>query len=71
MLEYYPPSLRLGSLGLFEHPEEGEEAFRLRDAKEVQRLKDVERKKKLGKGPPKKGELREERGEEVVIEERS
>ncbi|PWN25064.1 hypothetical protein BDZ90DRAFT_76289 [Jaminaea rosea] len=58
MLNYYPPSLRLRSLGLFENPGGEGERFFLQDAKEVQRLKDVERKKRLGKGPPKKGELR-------------
>jgi small subunit ribosomal protein S33 len=68
MLGYYKPQLQLKSIMNalpanqrgFEYQKglSGEEADRivLMDPVEVQRLKDVERKKLLGKGPPKKGE---------------
>ncbi|KAN0060982.1 mitochondral 37S ribosomal protein S27 [Thecaphora frezii] len=53
MLAYYPPTLNFRALEKLV-PGLG----RLQDPRELQRLKDVERKKMLGKGPPKKGEGR-------------
>ncbi|PWN54091.1 hypothetical protein IE53DRAFT_372677 [Violaceomyces palustris] len=53
MLTYYPPTIDLASLTKTV-PAVG----KLVHFREVQRLKDVERKKMLGKGPPKKGEGR-------------
>ncbi|EPQ28368.1 uncharacterized protein PFL1_04195 [Pseudozyma flocculosa PF-1] len=53
MLTYYPPTVNYRTLELLV-PGLG----RLQDPKELQRLEDVERKKMLGKGPPKKGEGR-------------
>jgi small subunit ribosomal protein S33 len=55
MLRYYPANLNLSSLssvvpGLLAPGE------KLLDPREAQRLEDVERRKGLGKGPPKKGE---------------
>lgn len=50
MLNYYPKTVNFRAL-LNINAEVG----RLTDMREVQRLKDVERKKMLGKGPPKKG----------------
>ncbi|PWN93969.1 hypothetical protein FA10DRAFT_283581 [Acaromyces ingoldii] len=62
MLQYYPPSLNLRSVLRIApnalRPEDVDPVTRLIDPREVQRLKDVERKKMLGKGPPKKGEGR-------------
>lgn len=62
MLKYYPPTLNLRSfaasfpdLRIFD-PETGKSKSGLLDPVEVQRLKDVEKKKAIGKGPPKKGE---------------
>lgn len=51
MLAYYPPTVNFRSLEKLA-PGLG----RLQDVREIQRQKDVERKKMLGKGPPKKGE---------------
>ena len=50
MLQYYPPQVNLRSIraAVPEMP-------RLMLPEEVQRFKDVDRKKMLGKGPPKKG----------------
>lgn len=62
MLRYYPPTLNLRSIvNRFESfkyldPETGKEKSHLMHPREAQRLADVERKKKIGKGPPKKGE---------------
>lgn len=50
MLSYYPSTVNFKSIQKLA-PGLG----RLQDARETQRLKDVERKKMLGKGPPKKG----------------
>lgn len=52
MLAYYPPTVNFRAIqklvsGL----------GRLQDVRETQRLKDVERKKMLGKGPPRKGKF--------------
>ncbi|PKI83212.1 mitochondral 37S ribosomal protein S27 [Malassezia vespertilionis] len=53
MLKYYPPQVNLRSI------REAVPAMgRLTFPEEKQRLADVERKKMLGKGPPKKGEGR-------------
>lgn len=67
MLTYYPPSASLKPLsnalfgpgGPF-HGEtwtapDGTQRTGLIDLRELQRLKDVEHKKSIGKGPPKKG----------------
>lgn len=53
MLKYYPPQIKLSTIhaAVPGMPE-------LMLCEEVQRLKDVERKRMLGKGPPKKGEGR-------------
>lgn len=52
MLKYYPPQLNLKSI------REAVPAMgRMTFPEEIQRLADVERKKMLGKGPPKKGTL--------------
>jgi len=50
MLKYYPPQIKLSTIraAVPGMPE-------LMLCEEVQRLKDVERKRMLGKGPPKKG----------------
>ncbi|WFD35714.1 mitochondral 37S ribosomal protein S27 [Malassezia cuniculi] len=53
MLRYYPPFLKLRSLRTAV-PEIGH----LLEPSEVQRFADVERKRIMGKGPPKKGEGR-------------
>lgn len=53
MLRYYPANVNLRSLRAL-NPDIG----RLMFPEEAQRLKDVERKRKLGKGPPKKGACR-------------
>ncbi|TKY89387.1 hypothetical protein EX895_001918 [Sporisorium graminicola] len=53
MLAYYPPTVNFRSLEKIA-PGLG----RLQDIREIQREKDVERKKMLGKGPPKKGQGR-------------
>ncbi|SPO22269.1 related to RSM27 - mitochondrial ribosomal protein, small subunit [Ustilago trichophora] len=53
MLTYYPPTVNFRSIEKLA-PALG----RLQDIREIQREKDVERKKMLGKGPPKKGEGR-------------
>lgn len=53
MLAYYPPTVNFRSLEKIA-PGLG----RLQDIREIQREKDVERKKMLGKGPPKKGKFR-------------
>ncbi|KAJ1019404.1 hypothetical protein NDA16_004521 [Ustilago loliicola] len=53
MLTYYPPTVNFRSIEKLA-PGLG----RLQDVREIQREKDVERKKMLGKGPPKKGEGR-------------
>lgn len=53
MLTYYPPTVNFRSIEKIA-PSLG----RLQDIREIQREKDVERKKMLGKGPPKKGEGR-------------
>lgn len=50
MLAYYPPTVNLRAIEKLA-PGLG----RLKDVREIQREKDVERKKMLGKGPPKKG----------------
>ncbi len=50
MLAYYPPTVNLRAIEKLA-PGLG----RLQDVREIQREKDVERKKMLGKGPPKKG----------------
>ena len=52
MLSYYPPTVNFRAIEKFA-PSLG----RLKDARELQREKDVERKKMLGKGPPKKGKF--------------
>lgn len=52
MLTYYPPTVNFRSIEKLA-PGLG----RLQDVRETQRLKDVERKKMLGKGPPKKGKF--------------
>jgi small subunit ribosomal protein S33 len=65
MLKYYPPILNLRSFApmfpeLATYNEEtGKMKTVLQDSKEVQRLLDVERRKAMGKGPPKKGECRQ------------
>lgn len=60
MLEYYPPTLKLKGLGERIWGQEGvERGLILMDPRERQRLEDVERRKKMGKGPPKKGKWRE------------
>lgn len=53
MLTYYPPTVNFKSIEKLA-PSLG----RLQDVREIQRQKDVERKKMLGKGPPKKGKFR-------------
>ncbi|SYW80077.1 related to RSM27 - mitochondrial ribosomal protein, small subunit [Ustilago bromivora] len=53
MLAYYPPTVNFRSIEKLA-PGLG----RLQDVRETQRLKDVERKKMLGKGPPKKEQHR-------------
>ncbi|PWN20795.1 hypothetical protein BCV69DRAFT_283012 [Microstroma glucosiphilum] len=59
MLEYYPPTLKLKGLGERIWGQEGvERGLLLMDPRERQRLEDVERRKKMGKGPPKKGQGR-------------
>lgn len=52
MLRYYPAQLNYKSFNALEPS-----LPKLLDPRETQRLKDVERKKVLGKGPPKKGEF--------------
>jgi small subunit ribosomal protein S33 len=60
MLEYYPPTLKLKGLGERIWGQEGvERGLILMDPRERQRLEDVERRKKMGKGPPKKGKWKE------------
>lgn len=54
MLTYYPPTVNFRSIEKLA-PGIG----RLQDVREIQREKDVERKKMLGKGPPKKGKYDE------------
>jgi small subunit ribosomal protein S33 len=62
MLKYYPPVLNLRSFArnfpeLATYNEEtGKMKTILTTAYEIQRLEDVERKKSIGRGPPKKGE---------------
>lgn len=66
MLKYYPPVLNLRSFqNMFPElkevivdPETGKKTVKslLVDPREDQRLLDVEKKKAIGKGPPKKGE---------------
>lgn len=52
MLAYYPPTVNFRAIEKL-MPSLG----RLQDVREIQREKDVERKKMLGKGPPKKGKF--------------
>jgi small subunit ribosomal protein S33 len=62
MLRYYPPTLNLRTFkAQFKElqmidPETGKVKSTLTSPDEAQRLIDVERKKAIGKGPPKKGE---------------
>jgi small subunit ribosomal protein S33 len=69
MLKYYPPTLSIKTVNSFltapgmplhrktwQAPD-GTKRRGLIHSKELQRLEDVERKKAIGKGPPKKGEL--------------
>ncbi|UZJ53396.1 hypothetical protein CBS101457_002716 [Exobasidium rhododendri] len=64
MLKYYTPTVNLRSFAAsFPElnrldPETGRIKSGLIDPAEVQRLKDVEKKKAIGKGPPKKGQGR-------------
>ena len=60
MLGYYPPTTRLRDIGrqIWGMQGEKEEGLMLMSAKEAQRFEDVARKRRLGKGPPKKGEYR-------------
>lgn len=60
MLGYYPPTVNFRAIEKLA-PGLG----RLQDVREIQREKDVERKKMLGKGPPKKGKLAVRRREDL------